>query len=83
LLALEEQRSHALKNLKKRHQYVRKYIDKKAKLGTFATNEKVLLWYSAHVDKCKHTKFQKLWLCPYIITSIVGNNSYLLKDMDR
>jgi hypothetical protein len=82
LLALEEQRSYALDNLKKRQQTVKKYFDKRAKSTTFATDEKVLLWDSAHADKGKHSKFQKLWLGPYIITFVVGNNSYLLKDED-
>jgi hypothetical protein len=82
LLALEEQRSFALENLKKRQQSVKKYFDKREKSTTFATDEKVLLWDSAHADKGKHTKFQKLWLGPYIIASVVGNNSYLLKDTD-
>jgi hypothetical protein len=82
LLALEEQRSYALNNLKKRKQSVKKYFDKKAKSTTFAIGEKVLLWDSAHADKGKHSKFHKLWLGPYIITYVVGNNSYLLKDKD-
>jgi hypothetical protein len=42
----------------------------------------VLLWDFAHVDKGKHSKIHQLWLDPYIITSIIGNNSYLLKDKD-
>jgi hypothetical protein len=43
----------------------------------------VLLWDSAHTDKGKHSKFQKLWLGPYKIASVIGNNSYLLKDMEE
>jgi hypothetical protein len=82
LLALEEQRSFSLENIKKRQHSVKKYFDKREKSTTFAADEKVLLWDSAHVDKGKHSKFQKLWLGPYIIASVVGNNSYLLKDTD-
>jgi hypothetical protein len=36
----------------------------------------------AHADRGKHSKFQKLWLGPYKIASVIGNNSYLLKDLD-
>jgi hypothetical protein len=68
--------------LKKRQQTVKKYFDKKTKSFTFTNGEKVLLWDYAHVDKDKHSKFQNLWIDPYIITFIVGNNSYLLKDKD-
>jgi hypothetical protein len=56
------------------------YFDKREKLTTFTANEKALLWDSTHADKGKHTKFHKLWLGPYIISYVIGNNSYLLKD---
>jgi hypothetical protein len=81
LLSLEEQRKHALENLKKRQQTVKKYFDKKAKSAIFKVDDKVLLLDAAHVKKGKHSKFQKLWLGPYKIASIIGNNSYLLKDV--
>jgi hypothetical protein len=42
----------------------------------------VLLWDFAHVDKDKHSKFQKLWLGLYIIAYVFRINSYLLKDED-
>jgi hypothetical protein len=41
LLALEEQRNHALENLKKRQQTVKKYFDKRAKSVKFKVNDKV------------------------------------------
>jgi len=28
-----------------------------------------------------HTKFEALWIGPYIIANILGYNSYMLKDM--
>jgi len=40
------------------------------------------LWDSAHADKGKHTKFQKLWIGPFTISTVVGQNSYLLSDED-
>jgi hypothetical protein len=83
LLALEEQRNHALENLRKKQQYVTKYFDKKDKSTIFEANEKVLLWDFAHDDKGKQSKFHKLWLGPYKIASVIGNNSYLLKDLDK
>jgi len=82
LLALDEQRDHALQNIQKRQQVVKKYFDKKAKIDSFKVGQKVLLWDSAHAEKGKHTKFQKLWIGPYTIHSIVGQNSYLLSDSD-
>jgi hypothetical protein len=83
LLALEEQRNHALENLRKRKQTIKKCFDKKDKSAIFKVNDKVLLWDVAHAENGKHSKFQKLWLGPYKVTSVIGNNSYLLKDMEE
>jgi hypothetical protein len=82
LLALKEQRIHALENLKKRQQSVKRYHDKKAKSTIFVVDENILLWDSAHADRGKHSKFQNLWLGPHKIYSVIGNNSYLLKELD-
>ena len=49
----------------------------------FRIDEKVLLWDSTHADNGKHYKFHNLWLGPYKTTSVIGNNSYLLKDMEE
>jgi hypothetical protein len=65
LLALEEQRIHALENLKKRQKSVKRYFDKKGKSTNFSIDEKVFLWDYAHVDRGKNSKFQNLWLGPY------------------
>lgn len=40
----------------------------------------MLLWDYAHANKRKHSKFQKLWIEPYKIASILRNNYYLLQD---
>jgi hypothetical protein len=83
LLALEEQINHALENLKERQQTIKKYFDKHAKSVKFKVNAKLLLWDSIDADKGKHSKFQKLWLGPYKITLVVGNNTYMLKDFEE
>jgi hypothetical protein len=80
---LEEQRGHALENLKRRQQTVKKYFNKRAKSVDFKVDEKVLLWDSSHAERGRHTKFQKLWLGPFKIAYVLGTNSYLLKDMDE
>ena len=82
MLALDEQRDYALRNIEKRQQTVKKYFDKKAKTDSFKVGQKVLLWDLAHAEKGRHTKFQKLWIGPYTIHSIVGQNSYLLSNSD-
>jgi hypothetical protein len=79
LLFLEEQRMFALDNIKRRQLNVMKYFNKSVKTVKFKVNEKVLLWDLAHVDRGRHSKFQKLWLGPFKIAFVLGTNSYILK----
>jgi hypothetical protein len=83
LLSLEEQMNFALENLKRRQQILKKYFKKREKTVEFKIDDKVSLWDSAHDERGRHSKFQKLWLGPFKITSILGTNSYLLEDMDE
>jgi hypothetical protein len=59
-LALEEKRMFSLGNIKRRQQTVKKYFNKSVKIVKFKVNEKVLLWDSTHVNRGRHSKFQKL-----------------------
>jgi hypothetical protein len=83
LLALEEQRMFSLDNIKRRQQTVKKYFNKSVKTVKFKVNEKVLLWDSTHVDRGRHSKFQKLWLGPFKIAFVLGTNSYILKYLQE
>jgi hypothetical protein len=83
LLSLEEQRMFSLDNIKRRQRTVKKYFNKSVKTIKFKVNEKVLLWDSAHVDRGIKSKFQKLWLGPFKITFVLGENSYILKDLQE
>jgi hypothetical protein len=62
---------------------MKKYFKKRAKTVEFKIHEKVLIWDPAHAERGRHSKFQNIWLGPFKITSILGINSYLLKDMDE
>ena len=83
LLALEEKRTFALYNIKRRQQTVKKYFNKSVKDVKFKFNEKVLFWDSTHVDRGRHSKFQKLWLGAFKITFVLDANSYILKDLQE
>jgi hypothetical protein len=82
LLALEEQRMFSLENIKRRQQTVKTYFNKSAKVVRFNVNDKVLPWNLAHADRGRHSKFQKLWLAPFIISFVLGANYYILKDLE-
>jgi hypothetical protein len=83
LLALEEKRMFALDNIKMRQQIVKKYFNKSVNTVKFKVNEKVLLWDSTHADRGRHSKFQKLWLGPFKISFVLGDNSYILKYLQE
>jgi hypothetical protein len=51
LLYLEEQRTFALDNIKRRQQTIKIYFNKSVKAIKFKVNEKVLLWDSTHADR--------------------------------
>ena len=83
LLDLEEQRMFSLENIKRRQQIVKKYFNKSTKAIRFKVNEKVLMWDSAHANRGRHSKFQKLWLGPFKIAFVLGANSYILKELEE
>jgi len=62
---------------------MKKYFNKQSNIVEFKIDDKVLLWNSTHAKRGRHSNFQKLWLGPFKITSILCPNSYLLKDMDE
>jgi hypothetical protein len=83
LLDLEEQETFSLDIIKRRQQTVKRYFNKSEKAFKVKVNEKVLLWDSSHVDRGRHSKFQKLWLGPFKIAFVLGANSYILKDLEE
>jgi hypothetical protein len=82
-LALEEQRTFSLNNIKRRQHIVKRYFNKSVKVVKFKVNDKLLLWDLAHADRGRHSKFQKLWLGHFKIVFFLGANSYILKDLQE
>jgi hypothetical protein len=73
----------SLDNIRRIQQTVKKYFNKSAKDVSFKVNEKVFIWDSSHADRGRHLKFQKLWLGPFKIIFVLGENSYILKDLEE
>ena len=42
----------------------------------------VLKWDKSHEDKGEHTKFQCLWLGPFVISEKLGPNTYRLQTLE-
>ena len=82
LLKLEELRQKAKENLNQ-HQFIIKIWFNKRKSSTrnFDVGDLVLKWYNPHAEKGKHTKFQHLWIGPYLITEKLVSTTYKLQDL--
>jgi hypothetical protein len=67
LMQLEEQREHALTNIQKRQEVVKKYFDRSATVKDLCKDQFVLLWNKAKEKPSLHSKFDALWIGPYQI----------------
>ena len=47
----------------------------------FEIEDLVLMWNARIEDKGKHGKFDLIWLGPYLIKALWGEDSYILKDL--
>ena len=81
MLKLEEERSKALNRTSQRQQSIKRYFDQSTTIKNFQNGEQVLLWNKAKEKLSIHTKFEALWIGPYIVENILGFNSYMIQDM--
>jgi hypothetical protein len=81
LMHMEEQRNEALRKINQRQQSIKRYFDQSASVKYFQKGQLVLLWNKAKEKSSLHTKFEALWIGPYVIEKVLGYNSYLLRDM--
>lgn len=61
---------------------IKNIYDRKTEVDKFQLEDVVLRWDARNEDKGKHGKFEKLWKGPYKIAAYVGQNAFLLKEMD-
>jgi len=47
----------------------------------FSVGDLVLKWYRTHEDKGKHTKFQSLWIGPFIVHKKLVQHTYHLQSL--
>jgi hypothetical protein len=83
ILKLEEEREKSKMNLIHHQEIIKKWFDKSF-VGNkyFQEGDLVLKWDKANELKGKHTKFQKLWLGPYLIHQKIGPGTFRLKTLE-
>lgn len=57
-------------------------FDKKTKPEDFQVGDMVLRWDAVHEDKGKHRKFDHLWKGTFKVRAFVGNNAYMLEEVE-
>ena len=73
LLKSEESRSKSRERFKHQQEVVKRWFDKhKAGNKEFEVRDLVLKWDHPHDEKGKHTKFQHLWVYPFLIVANLG-----------
>ena len=56
-------------------------FDKKVKKDLFTVGDLVLRWDARKDEKGKHGKFDNLWIGPFSIIKILGNNTFVLQNL--
>jgi hypothetical protein len=73
-LRLEEERSESLQKISPRQYNFKRYFDESATIKKIKKGKLVLFWNKAKEKPSMHTKFEALWIRPYLIEKILGEN---------
>ena len=79
---LQQTREEVYSKALQKQDNIKNIFDRRTKAGNFNIGDKFLKWDSRREDKGKHGKFDKLWLGPYYIHSVAGNNAFFLQELD-
>ena len=60
----------------------RESFDKKVKKDVLAVGDLVLRWDAWKDEKGKHGKFDNLWIGPFTVIKILGNNTFVLHNLN-
>jgi hypothetical protein len=83
LMKLEEVRTQAKQKLNQHQQLIKSWFDSSsASDRNFKTSDLVLKWDKPHEGKGEHTKFQNLWLGPFLIAEKLGHSSFHLQNLE-
>jgi hypothetical protein len=83
LMKLEEVRTQAKRKLDQHQQLIKSWFDSNsASDRNFEVGDLVLKWDKPHEGKGEHTKFQNLWLGPFLIAEKLGPSSFRLQNLE-
>jgi hypothetical protein len=83
LLKLEELRTRAKERLNQHQRIVKIWFDSSSALyRNFEVGDLVLKWDKPHEGKGEHSRFQNLWLGPFLVVEKLGPNSFHLQNLE-
>jgi hypothetical protein len=83
LLKLEEVRAQEKLKLDQHQLIVKSWFDSNSSSDkNFEVGDLVLKWDKQHEGKGEHTKFQNLWLGPFLIAKKLGPSSFRLQNLE-
>ena len=82
IVKLQQEREAIMEKVEAYKKKVKAIFDKKLKKDTFLVGDVVLRLDAQNDEKSKHRKFDNLWMGPFTIINILGNNTFVLQNMD-
>jgi transposase InsO family protein len=83
LIKLEEVRTQGKRKLDQHQQLIKSWFDSSsASDRNFEVGNLILKWDKPHEGKGEHTKFQNLWLGPFLIAEKLGPSSFHLQNLE-
>lgn len=81
LLELDEKKTSSLENMKKYQAVIKFWFNKWATIKSFRILDLILFRNKEKEKLGSHTKFQHLWIGPYPIAKILGENNFRLSSL--
>ena len=82
-LELDEKCMASFKNISQHQDIIKCQFDKRTTFKAFSISDLVLMWVKVKEKLGTNTKFEHLWIGPYQITKILGENTFRLGTLDE
>ena len=80
---MEEHREKSKNKLYQHQELVKRWFDEKSSFDiNFSAGDLLLRWDKKHKDNNEYTKFQRLWLGPFIVTEKIGPSNVWLQTLE-
>ena len=82
IIQLQQERETIENTTEMHRKRMKESFDKKVKKDVFAVGDLVLRWDARKDEKGKHGKLDNLWIGPFTVIKIMGNNTFVLQNLN-